>query len=272
MFGYNECWGEKMQKILFFDLDGTLLTYLDGESYVSEGVVKQLKRLKDKGYLLFVASGRPFAFISKVVSDINFDGYILCNGAHVEINDKIIYKQALDTQKVKKLINELEIHNSQYVIETSKYSYLKPEFEKLYDFYMQCNINKAYLARDYNIEDVYSDILKIEINAKEENVAYLQSIISDNFNYDSHGTENSFEIYDKKVTKATGVKKVLDYYNLPIEASYAFGDGTNDLEMIQIVGTGVAMGNGVDELKEVADIVCESTYDDGLSKILEELF
>ena len=68
------------------------------------------------------------------------------------------------------------------------------------------------------------------------------------------------------------VQKVLEYLNLNVQDSYAFGDGLNDLEMIQTVGTGVAMGNAVDELKAVSDLVCDSVHNNGLEKVLNDLF
>ena len=68
-------------------------------------------------------------------------------------------------------------------------------------------------------------------------------------------------------------QKLLGYKkSLNVQDSYAFGDGLNDLEMIQTVGTGVAMGNAVDELKAVSDLVCDSVHNNGLEKVLNDLF
>ena len=67
-------------------------------------------------------------------------------------------------------------------------------------------------------------------------------------------------------------QKLLGYKKSLNQDSYAFGDGLNDLEMIQTVGTGVAMGNAVDELKAVSDLVCDSVHNNGLEKVLNDLF
>ena len=66
-----------------------------------------------------------------------------------------------------------------------------------------------------------------------------------------------------------GIQKVLDYYQIDKENSYGFGDGTNDIDMIQYCGVGIAMGNAVQSLKDVADIVCQSIEEDGLENILK---
>ena len=86
-----------VKKVLFFDIDGTLL---NSELKIPEGVKKELKRLKDAGHYLFVASGRPLAFISNQVIEAGFDGFVLCNGAHVELNHKIIFENRIPYEKV----------------------------------------------------------------------------------------------------------------------------------------------------------------------------
>ena len=83
---------------------------------------------------------------------------------------------------------------------------------------------------------------------------------------------NAFEFYSPTISKATGIQKVLDYYHLDQDDTYAFGDGENDLEMIDFCRVGVAMGNACDVLKEKANIVCKSIVDDGLEDVLKILF
>ena len=75
----------------------------------------------------------------------------------------------------------------------------------------------------------------------------------------------SMEIYSDKVSKATGILKVLEYFKIPVENSFAFGDGFNDIEMIQTVGTGIAMGTAKDELKNLAKHVVPGVHDDGVA-------
>lgn len=64
--------------------------------------------------------------------------------------------------------------------------------------------------------------------------------------------------------KGVGVAKILEYYHLEKSQAIAFGDGNNDIEMLQAVGTGVAMGNASPQLKAVADEVCGSVSEDGI--------
>lgn len=64
--------------------------------------------------------------------------------------------------------------------------------------------------------------------------------------------------------KGLGVEKVLAYYGLTKEQAIAFGDGTNDIEMLEAVGHGIAMGNATDDVKEIADDICGTASNDGI--------
>ena len=64
--------------------------------------------------------------------------------------------------------------------------------------------------------------------------------------------------------KGVGIKHVLAHYHLKKEEALAFGDGNNDIEMLQAVGTGIAMENGSNELKAVADDICGHVAEDGV--------
>ena len=240
-----------MTKVLFFDIDGTLTDTHGGLPEIPAGAQRKMKELQERGYLLFLASGRPYAFIPEILTNFGFDGAVLCNGAHVEMNGQFIYHQPTDLKKTIDLVNHLDENNFEYIIETKR---------------------GAYLIEDFNREDIIAECLKLEVSVPDEHQAKIEEIILNDFNYDKHGTDNAFEIYSNVISKATGVQKVLEYLNLNVQDSYAFGDGLNDLEMIQTVGTGVAMGNAVDELKAVSDLVCDSVHNNGLEKVLNDLF
>lgn len=264
--------GEGMRKVLFFDIDGTLTDIHGGVPEIPVGAKRKMKELQKQGHLLFLASGRPYAFIPKMLTDFGFDGAVLCNGAHVEMNGEFIYHQTTDLEKTKNLVRHLHENNFEYIIETKRGAYLDPQFKVLEEFFISCNINEDYLIGDFRRDEVIKDCLKLEASVPAEYQTKIEEIIQGDFNYDKHGTENAFEIYSNVISKATGVQKVLEHLNLQLQDSYAFGDGLNDLEMIKTVGTGVAMGNAVAELKAVSDIVCDTISNNGLEKVLTELF
>ena len=83
--------------------------------------------------------------------------------------------------------------------------------------------------------------------------------------------ENNGEISLSGITKSYGMQKMLDFLHVDRKDTIAFGDGYNDLEMLQFVENGVAMGNAVDDLKAVADYVTDSVDQDGIYKAMKEL-
>lgn len=261
-----------MKKVLFFDVDGTLISPLEGISVIPDGVKEQMRRLQEKGYYLFIASGRPKAFLSPMLLDAHFDGYVLCNGAHVELNGDMIFKQPLDQDKLTSFVQLLTEKNCEYNLETEDKCYLNPKFTVLDTFFKKCAINVDKICYQFDLDEAITKTLKIEVKSFGEDSQLILDYVKDRFNYDCHGTEGALEIYAKEVSKATGIQKVLDYFHLSKKDSYAFGDGLNDLEMIEYVGCGVAMGNAVEKLKEKADLVCKPIHENGLENVLKQLF
>lgn len=259
-----------MKKVLFFDVDGTLMINELGNNIIPDEVKAQLKRLKNLGHYLFIASGRPIGFLSKQITDVEFDGYVLCNGAHVQLGKDIIYEKPIPYNEILSLIQFLDNIDCEYDYETATDCYIDKKFVKFDSFFRQCDINEDKLLNDFDVEDVMKRTLKIEISTetcKEE----IENHIKGKFRYDNHGTQNSFEICSNEVSKAKGIKKVLEYLNISVENSYAFGDGLNDLEMIEYTGHGIAMGNAVKELKDVADEIIGHVEENGLANYLKTI-
>ena len=81
----------------------------------------------------------------------------------------------------------------------------------------------------------------------------------------------SGEITQSAITKAAGIKTVMEHLHVPREETAAFGDGHNDIEMLQFAGIGVAMGTAPDAVKAAADLVTDSLESDGLYHAMQKL-
>ena len=111
------------------------------------------------------------AFLSRQIIDLDFDGFVLCNGGHVEVDHHLIYEKPIPYQDVLALKNMLDSVNCEYDFETATDCYIDRKFKKFDDFFRQCDINGDKLLYDFDLEDVMKRTLKIEINAidcKEE--------------------------------------------------------------------------------------------------------
>ena len=78
-----------------------------------------------------------------------------------------------------------------------------------------------------------------------------------------------YDVYAKDQTKATGIKHLIEYLNIDIKDTYGFGDGHNDKEMIEFCGTGIAMGNAIQKVKDASDYITDDIDNDGIYKALK---
>ena len=262
-------------KILFFDIDGTLIDNRQGIPEVPEGVQRELHRLQSLGHKIFICSGRPKAMINKHLLSLGFDGYILYNGGYIEIDGRSIFEKRMELDLVKNVIKMLEDLHCDYMLETARHIYIDPKSKELYDFFAGIGMEEMF-STHFNKEEVLDRIIKIEANVKNQDKERIQEYVSNKLetviHFDEHGSDNAFEFFSPNISKAVGINKVVDYYHADIKDTYAFGDGLNDLEMIKACEVGVAMGNAVDELKKHADIICRPINEQGLERVLKILF
>lgn len=122
---------------------------------------------------------------------------------------------------------------------------------------------------DFDPQEIEAYIGMIVINSKED-IPILVETLSPYFDIQRHQTGYSFDLTLKGVSKAVGIKKLVEALNKDMQDTIAFGDGRNDLEMLEEVNTGVAMGNAVPEAKAVANEVCQDVIDDGITLWLKE--
>lgn len=122
---------------------------------------------------------------------------------------------------------------------------------------------------DFDPQEIEVYIGMIVINSKED-IPILVETLSPYFDIQRHQTGYSFDLTLKGVSKAVGIKKLVEALNKDMQDTIAFGDGRNDLEMLEEVNTGVAMGNAVPEAKAVANEVCQDVIDDGITLWLKE--
>lgn len=258
------------KKIIFFDIDGTLYTSELGG--VTENVKKAIAKTSELGHLCFVASGRPYGYIASNIKALNFDGYVLANGANIKYQGQDLETRVMKYEDVKELAYQLKEKNIEYVFHTSTYCYLSRECTCLLDFYKNCNIDFENFCYEYDEDEVMHRTVKMEVWVKDQEELDYAIQSYHKFNYELHPDNHSMEVYAKDVSKATGILDVLKLLNIDLEDSYCFGDGPNDVEMFETVGHPIAMGNALDIIKEKAETVCLSVHEDGVYHKLKELF
>lgn len=259
-----------MKKAVFFDIDGTLLDTSKGVSKITSPVKDAIRELQNNDILVFVSSGRPYAFLNEDILTFGFDGYILMNGSLILLNDnksnnlKPFYKNNIKKEHLKELICKFENYNMEYILEDEKYSYLKNDFKTQKAFYERIDISMKYIKHEYDIKNI--NACKIEMHClDEEAYNFCKTLEDDNFRYTYFDDFKLFELYSRKDTKASGIMRILDHFNIDINSSFAFGDSHNDIEMLNAVGCGIVMGNALDEIKDHGDKITKSVSEDGVA-------
>lgn len=263
-----------MTKAIFFDIDGTLLDGIGGITSITERVKAALKRLKSAGHYIFIATGRPYAFLQREILNFGFDGFVLLNGAVVMLDGKIIFKQALDNADVKKICDYAVSEGIEYMLEGHPQVYFRREFKAVENFFHKINVDYSDFVRDFEIDD--AETYKIECvtfrkDVDNLDVIYKKILATEGFTgWSDPFRFKSLEVSSNKITKAEGIFCMLNYIGVDVKNSYAFGDGYNDIQMIERVGTGIAMGTASDYLKSKAKFVVPSVHEDGVAIGIEK--
>ena len=263
------------EKVLFFDIDGTLVCSQMGIYEIPLGVKQQLNRLKKQGHKLFICSGRPKAMLDEKWLDGTFDGYILNNGGYVEIDGKSIYKNRMDYELCLKTANMLEELHCDYMIATANHLYIDPSYKELYNFFVQKGHFEDLFTIKFDRNEVLKRAIKIEANVTNKDREKIEKYIQNDFgyviNFDEHGSDNAFEFYSPTISKATGIQTVADDFKSDLDHCYVFGDSFNDESMLRYVKHSIVMANGVQAMKDIAYFVTKDIEDDGIAYALEKL-
>ncbi|NIZ47114.1 Cof-type HAD-IIB family hydrolase [Entomospira nematocerorum] len=264
-----------MYKIIFTDLDGTLLPSNKKMTSYTKEVIHAVRSM---GIKFILASGRSITSMRNFHKELLLNEPIISyNGAYIEHLGEEIYYHALDKAMAEKLL--------QFAVENHLYFhfYNKDQLTTL-DFYIDHPELLSYSERNglipvgIGIADVdFSQVTKwmfVEQNRQklEFIASQVQGLLGAGANM-SFTSDIFFEIYSDVVNKGNAAHYIMDMYGLKAEESISFGDNHNDIELVSMAHLGVAMKNSPDALKNIAMMESQYTSDeDGVAKILEELF
>lgn len=281
-----------MYKLVAIDLDGTLLNSY-GE--VSEATREALKKAKEKGIEIVLASGRPISSTESLAIELGVDNYLISgNGSAVlDIkNQKVIYDRFLSREQVLKIAKICEqnsffynVYTEDEVIASSlNYNvlfYHKENLKKIEE--KRTHINVVQNIEKYIIESGKNKFLKITVcdesqfifNSIMKRLKLIEDIDVLETAYMSRkriksGTEDVdiqyfyTEVTNKNVNKWSAIEFLLEKLNINKNEVLAIGDNMNDIEMIQNSGLGVVMGNSNPKMKEIADEIVSDNNSEGV--------
>ena len=252
-----------MNKILFFDVDGTLY---NEQKQLPQSAKEALQQARANGYELAIATGRAPFMIKDLLQELEIDTYVTFNGQYVVYKGEVVFTDGVPVQQLEEIIAFGESRNEPVVFLDEERmiatvdgnEHVAASLATLKYPYPQ--INTQY----YKQKSVYQTLAFID---EEGEAAYRERFPEVQF---VRWHPYSCDILPKDGSKARGIAKLFEKLNLTRNDAIAFGDGLNDIEMLQYVGTGIAMGNGHEKAKEVADFVTDYVDNDGLMKAMKK--
>ena len=256
-----------MTKALFFDIDGTLVSFQT--HVIPASTIEALTLAHEKGIQIFIATGRPTLIINnlgELQSRGLIDGYITMNGGYCYVGEKIIYKKHIAEKDVKVMADFCQSNGFPCIfVGEHDASVCQPDDMLRYIFYEHLGV-KEFPEEDFD-KAIQRDVYQITpfFNPEQEKEVL------------PHATGCEFgrwhpafvDITAKGNTKQNGIDQFIKHFGFKLEETMAFGDGGNDIGMLRHAGIGVAMGNAKDDVKAAADYVTDSVDEDGIFKALK---
>lgn len=244
-------------KIIFFDIDGTLIDHATGR--MSEKTVQTLKKLQKNGIKQCIVTGRPPASLPDF-GDLQFDVISTFNGSFCRTDTEVIYGNPIDPKDVQIVLQNAAGLGRPVSIAVRDRLAANGIDKDLADYYRVAGLELT-VAEDFE-EVCQEDIYQIMLGCRE---GELPAIIQGAENVKlAISWERAVDVIPRTGGKGSAIRHILAHYHLDPAEALAFGDSHNDIEMLQAVGTGVAMGNASDQLKAVADRVCRPVSEDGI--------
>ena len=270
----------KMRTALIgFDLDGTLLTT---EKRLTEYTKDVLKRAYEKGILLVPATGRPLSGIPGEVLDLPGVRYVIsANGGRIidTKQQRLIYEELVPPDTAQKILDIFGRYDALREIYYDGVGYAQEDFLKNISRYMEHPPMAEYVLNTRRpVPDIMAKFEKenrgvdkvqglfVSVEDRDRALADMRDVRDVSV---TGALEKNIEVNAAGVNKGTALKILGELLHIRPEDIMAFGDASNDLAMIQAVGTGVAMENGIEEVKQAADHVAPPNDADGVARFIE---
>lgn len=265
------------KKLIFLDIDGTLISAMNSPSIL---VRQAIQTVRTNGHKVFLCTGRNMPIIGNEILEIGFDGIIASAGGYVEVEHTVLFDHLIPEQLVQKCLTLFHQHGIYCRIESREGIYTDSEMETLLKTATADRTNSELIRmqnefsrgipfqsyENYPKKGAYKICFtSTTLDAVDETKKHLEN----QFQYVVHPYGSSSicfngEIIQKGIHKGTAIQLICQYYDASLKDTIAFGDSMNDFEMIQCAGIGIAMENACEELKTIADTVCESVQNDGI--------
>ncbi|WP_075617927.1 Cof-type HAD-IIB family hydrolase [Paenisporosarcina indica] len=250
-------------KIAFFDIDGTLKDYQD--ECISESTKTAITELKRKGIKMVAATGRPLSMCDEI-RDLGIDTFITSNGGYVKHGNNVIHKVPLDPVILQEVVGFAQTENHGLSFYTEELN-----MNEVRDPRILAALKETLSLHDYpanNPSIHHQEVFLLCLFTDDEMAKkYIHRFPHLSF---KRWHPYILNVLHREVSKSAAIKSVLQYFSIDQSEAIAFGDGDNDIDMLELVGLGISMGNGSERLKAAADFITKKASDDGIEYALRK--
>lgn len=263
-------------KIVFSDIDGTLL---NKDRELSPATIEAIKKLDDKVPFILISARMPAA-MRHLQKELGIEKQpIICfNGGLILVNDEVFSSTEIPLEIVEDLSNwnSFDCHLSLY----NRDEWYVPRMDQ----WAQREINNTKItpkvASNKEVIEKWKEenkgAHKIMAMGEEQHIDMIRDYLEEKFPGMLHlyrSKETYLEIAPRSISKFTAIELLLkEHFNLSPKQAIAIGDNYNDVEMLRNIGYGIAVGNARQEAIEAANLVCDKSIEDGVAKVLGEIF
>ena len=258
--------------LLFFDIDGTLI---DDRHRLPTSVKPAMEAASRRGHRLMINTGRTFCNMDHRLDELPLDGWIMGCGTRIIWHGETLQSREIppeDSLRLRDVFLELEIP---VVYECDTGMYFDPEAPDWPDIsHFREFARRRGLDREVDGRDPEFRVVKMFSFAKDrEVIRQLERRTAEiGMPFVSIDRGNaSWEIVPEGYTKGTGIEVLRKKLGVPLADCYAFGDSTNDLDMLRHVPHSIAMGNAPEEIKSICSFVTSRPEEDGIARAMERL-
>ncbi len=256
------------KKIIFFDIDGTILS--EKSQKILPSTRKAIKKARENGHLAVINTGRCDYLVEKELKeDIGFDGYLLGCGTSIKFEEKDLMHQMLSHETAMEVIKELRNCKIDGVLEGEWGDYID-DYENMHtDLFKKFIREKSFIFKKWDDPNLIIDKLFVYTDKNSNLSCFMNKFIHV---FDFIDRENGFwEIVPKGFSKASGIQYLIDYLGMEISDTVAIGDSNNDISMLSYAHTSIAMGNSSKAVLEMANYITTDVDEDGIENALKWL-
>ncbi len=257
-----------MMRLLFFDIDGTLITD-DERHWFPADAAAALQAARSAGNLCFINTGRVRCNVESYITDPGFDGLVCGCGTYIEYHGKVLHRHEIPQDRCRRLAHLCRECRMQAFFEHTDISFYDAALDMPYILSLVESMRRAgrEVPGDIDAPDFRFDKFSGWFDETSDLKRFRQEIARD-FVYIDRGM-GFFELEPIGYSKASGIRFLMEYFHVPRDGTYAFGDSNNDLEMMDFAGHSICMAGGSEACRAAADFVTTSVDDGGIRRALE---